>query len=229
MNLLTQSQQEQWEAQGLVVLPQGLEPERIHELTQWVDEIEAWSAGNGPGLHHFEQTDRGPRVARSENFDPYHSGMSAFMRSGIVVDVLEELFGEPAILFKEKINYKYPGGGGFFPHQDASAYRFVDYHISCMVSLDPATVESGCVWFASGQQKGLLPNEAGRIDEEWLRQARWEAVEVAPGDLVFFDSYAPHKSEVTGPLDPGVSEKELDAARRLGHRLATLAKKLQSK
>jgi NAD(P)H dehydrogenase (quinone) len=36
-------------------------------------------------------------------------------------------------------------------------------------------------------------------------------------------------SAMTGPLDPGVSEMELDAARRLGHRLATLAKKLQSK
>jgi NAD(P)H dehydrogenase (quinone) len=35
-------------------------------------------------------------------------------------------------------------------------------------------------------------------------------------------------SAVTGPLDPGVSEKELDAARRLGHRLATLAKKHRS-
>ena len=34
-------------------------------------------------------------------------------------------------------------------------------------------------------------------------------------------------SAMTGPLDPGVSEKELDAARRLGHRLATLAKKLR--
>ena len=34
-------------------------------------------------------------------------------------------------------------------------------------------------------------------------------------------------SAMTGPLDPGVSEKELDAARRLGHRLATLAKKMR--
>ncbi len=34
-------------------------------------------------------------------------------------------------------------------------------------------------------------------------------------------------SAMTGPLDPGVSEKELDAARRLGHRLATLGRKLQ--
>ncbi len=32
---------------------------------------------------------------------------------------------------------------------------------------------------------------------------------------------------MTGPLDPDVSDKELDAAFRLGHRLATLAKKLQ--
>jgi NAD(P)H dehydrogenase (quinone) len=36
-------------------------------------------------------------------------------------------------------------------------------------------------------------------------------------------------SAMTGPLDPRVSDMELDAARRLGHRLATLAKKLQSK
>lgn len=36
-------------------------------------------------------------------------------------------------------------------------------------------------------------------------------------------------SAMTGPLDPGVSDKELDAARRLGHRLATLAAKLREK
>lgn len=35
-------------------------------------------------------------------------------------------------------------------------------------------------------------------------------------------------SAMTGPLDPGVSEQELDAAARLGNRLATLAHKFQS-
>jgi len=32
---------------------------------------------------------------------------------------------------------------------------------------------------------------------------------------------------MTGPLDPGVDEKELDAARRLGERVARLAKKMK--
>ena len=35
-------------------------------------------------------------------------------------------------------------------------------------------------------------------------------------------------SAMTGPLDPGVSEQELDAANRLGNRLATLAQKMAS-
>ena len=35
-------------------------------------------------------------------------------------------------------------------------------------------------------------------------------------------------SAMTGPLDPGVSRKELDGGRRLGQRVARLAKKLQS-
>jgi len=33
---------------------------------------------------------------------------------------------------------------------------------------------------------------------------------------------------MTGPLDPGVGEKELDAARRLGERVATLAAKMKA-
>lgn len=35
-------------------------------------------------------------------------------------------------------------------------------------------------------------------------------------------------SAMTGPLDPGVSDKELDAGRRLGERVARLAKRLRS-
>jgi NAD(P)H dehydrogenase (quinone) len=37
----------------------------------------------------------------------------------------------------------------------------------------------------------------------------------------------PGSSAITGPLDPGIGSAELDAARRLGNRVATLAKKLR--
>ncbi len=202
MAVLSAIQREQWRAHGFVVLRGILDAARVAELTAWVEEIEGWSARHGPGMHHFEQTAAGPRIARSEDFDSSHPGLSSFLRGGLLPTILAELFGEPAVLFKEKINYKYPGGGGFAPHQDAPAYRFVDHHISCMVPLDPATVQSGCLYLAPGHDRGLLPNVDGRISDEWLAHATWEPLEAAPGDIMFFDSYAPHKSDTNQSDSP---------------------------
>lgn len=195
MTHLSPSRRAQWDSLGFVRLPGVLDPATVEDLSRWVVEVESWATSGGPGMHHFEQTDAGPRIARSEDFDGRHVGLTSFLRGRILGDLLAELFGEPAILFKEKINYKYPGGGGFAPHQDAPAYRFVDHHVSCMVPIDPATERSGCLWFAPGHREGLLPNDAGRLRAQWVAAAKWQPVEAAPGDLVFFDSYAPHKSD----------------------------------
>ncbi len=193
---LTADHQNQWSSTGRLVLSGVLDAQTTGLLARWVDQIERWSRRpEGPGLHHLEQTPGGPRVARSEDFEPHHGGMKRFLRSGLVTDVLTQLFGEAPALFKEKINYKYPGGGGFAPHQDATAYRFVDHHISVMVPLDPSTIASGCLWFADNLVSEVLPNTDGRIDPAWVDAHTWSPVEVYPGDMVFFDSYAPHRSD----------------------------------
>ena len=36
-----------------------------------------------------------------------------------IVEATSQLFGEPAVLWKEKMNFKKPGSAGFAPHQDA--------------------------------------------------------------------------------------------------------------
>lgn len=191
-----------WRSQGWIAVRGALSSDFVAELTGWVEEVEAWAHAGQPGMHHFEETPDGPRPARSEDFDPHHPGLSGFLHQGTLVEILSQLFGEPAVLFKEKVNYKHPGGGGFAPHQDAPAYRFVDHHISCMVPIDSATQESGCLYFARGHEQGLLPNVDGRIDPDWVSTATWEPVEAEPGDLVFFDSYAPHKSDTNRSSTP---------------------------
>ena len=81
-----------------------------------------------------------------------------------MLDVVSELMGEPAVLYKEKINYKYPGGGGYAAHQDAPAYEFVKFHITCLISVDAATPENGCLSFSPGQyEKGFIA-----LDEKGL-------------------------------------------------------------
>jgi ectoine hydroxylase-related dioxygenase (phytanoyl-CoA dioxygenase family) len=188
---------------GWLLVPGGLGRDEVDTIDEAVSELEQWANAGGPGLHHFEQTDAGAVIARSEDFVNESNVLREFICSGVIMDVLAVLFGEPAVLFKEKINYKQPGGGGFAPHQDAAAYRFVDHHISCMVPLDPATEASGCLWVAPGYQAGQLPTDSrGRLEPSVAAALSWLPVPVDPGDLLFFDSYTPHYSETNTTSHP---------------------------
>jgi ectoine hydroxylase-related dioxygenase (phytanoyl-CoA dioxygenase family) len=187
---------EAFERDGWLVMPGALDDDQLTRIDAAVAQLEHWATTDGPGLHHFEQTDAGAVLARSEDFVDDSEDLRALICSGVIIEVIGTLFGEPGVLFKEKINYKQPGGGGFAPHQDATAYRFVDHHISCMVPLDPATEASGCLWVAPGYQAGQLrTDERGRIDESVADTLDWRPVPLEAGDLLFFDSYTPHYSE----------------------------------
>ncbi len=188
---------------GWVVAHGAIVDARLASIEGAIDQVEQWALEGGPGLHHFEQTDAGAVVARSEDFVDHSDVLRDLICGGVVMETLGVLFGEPAVLFKEKINFKHPGGGGFAPHQDAAAYRFVDHHISCMVPLDPATVTSGCLWVAPGYASGLLPtDDRGRIESSAADGLDWQPVPLEPGDLLFFDSYTPHYSETNATDRP---------------------------
>jgi ectoine hydroxylase-related dioxygenase (phytanoyl-CoA dioxygenase family) len=187
---------EAFERDGWVVVPGALDLEQLADIDAAVNQLERWATTDGPGLHHFEQTDAGAVLARSEDFVADSDVLYSLICTGTIVEIIENLLGEPGVLFKEKINYKQPGGGGFAPHQDATAYRFVEHHISCMVPLDPATEASGCLWVAPGYRAGQLPTDArGRIEESVAESLEWRPVPLDAGDLLFFDSYTPHYSE----------------------------------
>ncbi len=191
---LTDAQRADFARDGWLVLRGVLPSDRVDQLRTWVDQVEDWAHLDGPGMHHFESTEHGPAIARSEDLVPHHPGLEQFICRDAILAWVGQLFGEEAVLYKEKINYKQPGGAGFAPHQDAPAYRFVDHHISVMVPLDPSTVASGCLSFAPGFDQGTLPNQSGRIEADLADQLDWRPVEAFPGDVVLFDSYAPHRS-----------------------------------
>lgn len=189
-----------WRETGWLLLRGALDGETIGRTTEAVREVEAWAeraaAGEGaPGMHHWEMTDDGPALARSEDLIGSHAHLRPLICEGPVLEMATALLGEPAVLYKEKINHKRPGGAGFAPHQDATAYRFVDHHVSCMVPVDPATSASGCLSVVSGAHEGLVPTEdGGRILPSVADGLDWEVAEVEPGDVLWFDSYTPHRS-----------------------------------
>jgi hypothetical protein len=166
----------------------------VEAVVAWVDEVAAWP-DDGPWLHHRELTDAGPQLCRTENFVPFHDGLRTLLTEGPMLATASALLGEPAVLYKEKINYKLPGGAGYAPHQDAPAYRFVETHVSCMVAVDDALVGNGCLEVVSGRHQEVLPmDESGCIRPDVVAALEWAPVEVRAGETLWFHSRTPHRS-----------------------------------
>ena len=172
----------------------------LARITGWVDELQNWPETPGRHMMYFEQSlDEPPRriLNRMENFSPYHAGMRELLECPALLGATEALFGEAAVLFKEKINFKLPGGGGFEPHQDVQAGwdDYASVYITAMVSIDETTHENGCL------EMGRWNHRREMIGDLWqpLTDAQLEDVEFVPcptkaGGVVYFDSFVPHRS-----------------------------------
>jgi hypothetical protein len=189
------------------LLTRTLHGDDVARLQGWVDEVASWPDDGDGWMHHRELTDDGPKLCRSENLIPFHAGLRALLTTGSLVEVASALLGEPAVLYKEKVNYKLAGGAGYAPHQDAPAYPFIDRHVSCMVAVDDATVGNGCLEVVEGAHHEVLPvDDAGCIAPELVASYDWVPVEVPAGSTLWFHSRTPHRS---GPNASGRPRRAL--------------------
>lgn len=166
-----------------------------------VEDISKWEKVSDKWLLHWEQVPGGApgekMMCRAENFADYHESMGHLCR-GPLLHLCSRLFEEAAVLFKEKINFKLPGGGGFAAHQDSPAYIGLGTeHISIMVAIDHATIENGCLEVAPGVwREGQVPlTSDGIVTPEAEANMAFRPVECSPGDVLVFTGYLPHRSK----------------------------------
>ena len=191
---------ERFNRDGFVVMANMLDAATMGDVARWCDELLAWPEVAGRHMVYYEddQRHRGQRiVSRIENFYPYHDGFRALVDSPQIHSVLTALFGERATLFKEKINFKIPGSAGFEAHQDVQAGwdAYAPLHITVLVSVDAATPANGCLEMAPGwHRQGLLGEMWAPLSEQVPDDA-YQMCPSAVGDVVLFDSFAPHRSK----------------------------------
>jgi hypothetical protein len=171
-----------------------LDEAAIAGLREWAREVEAWPAGSHVWGHYAEATANGPAICRTENVSACHPGVAGLV-DGALRDVASDAIGERVVAFKDKINYKQPGGAGFRPHQDRVAYPGVTRVMSILVAIDACSTESGCLWLAGGVDEVLPTDDRGVVQEEIARGLSWTAVELVPGDAVCLDGLVPHYSD----------------------------------
>ena len=167
-------------------------------LVRWTGEIADAPEVAGGQMVYGEDSllEPGRRVVqRIEDFCTHSPPMDEVARNGALSRWLSVLMGGETVLFKDKINFKYPGGDGFKAHQDQQAgwSVYAPLLVTALVTIDPATVANGCLEIATA------PRAHGLIGAEWTPLAEDELglmpVPTEPGDVIFFDSFVPHASK----------------------------------
>ena len=191
---------EMFRRDGFVVVPQLFDERETAQISRWTDELQAQPEVPGGPMMYFEESllEPGKRVLqRIENFCPFDARLAGLCDAVKLKAAVSRLFGEPAVLFKDKINFKLPGGGAFKPHQDQQAGWgvYADLFITAMVSIDATSVENGCLQLCAGHHsRGLLGDEWTPLTDDDMQRFGARPVPTAAGDAVFFDSYTPHAS-----------------------------------
>jgi hypothetical protein len=183
---------------GYVVTPGLFSPAEAARFAAWTEELA--SRPEEPGKHwvFHEKSLLDPSrqiICRIENISPFHSGFAEL--ADALKGPVGQLLGEPAVLFKEKINFKMPGGDGFKPHQDSQAGwdKYATFFISVLVTIDEATEENGCLKMVKGHHKRGLFRSWEPLTDEDMAGMDFVPCPTKPGDVAFFDCYAPHASE----------------------------------
>ena len=199
-NVLSADQRRRYERQGWVAAPGFFSAAEAAQISEWTDELVHRPEQPGAHMVYHEASLSEPErrlVQRIENFCPFHADFDRLVH-GRLKTAIEQLLDGPAVMFKDKINLKMAGGAGFEPHQDQQAgwSRYAQLFVTALVCIDPATLENGCLEMADA------PRFAGLIGEEWApltaeQMASFALIPVPaePGDVLFFDSYAPHASK----------------------------------
>lgn len=148
------------------------------------------------------------QLMRVESFVEEHEGFASLLLGSGLRHILAQLTRDEMLLFKDKINFKLPGGNGFGAHLDAPAYDHVGKieHTTANIAIDAATVANGCVEVVPRSHKmDVELADGGSISKAWENSHEWMPVELAPGDLLVFGSHLAHRSGPNNTTQPRAS------------------------
>jgi len=198
--MLTDANRSAFDRDGFLVLRRLFDAGEVARMSTLLDDIASKPPLPGGAMLYYEDNRAPPParlLSRIEKFADPGEPFERLLRASALPPAVESLLGEPAVLFKEKVNFKLPGSGGFEPHQDIQAGwdDYAPWFLSVAVAIDDSHAGNGALEIAAGAHR------RGWIGERWkpLSPAQtaglaFRLVPLGPGDAIFFDSFAPHQS-----------------------------------
>ena len=190
---------------GFVVLRQYFSVNEIQKILDEVNRLEFLVPKKGEMMKYYDTpfkqgSDNKPMILiRIEKFIETSPYLESIINNPSVHSLLKQLFGESALLLKEKINFKPPGAPPDLLHQDSQA-GWDDYgseFVSVLIAVEDSNRTNACVEFDNSgcYINGLAGSLWEPLTLRDIPNAEMIPIETKAGDMILFNSYVPHGSE----------------------------------
>ena len=161
--------------------------------------------GVGISWEEFEDGNLPKRIRQLMHSELVSSRLNWALRSDGMLDIIEDLIGADISLFHSKLLMKAARDGTAIPwHQDYAYWKREDNRplmVNCQLAIDGADDENGCIQFVPGSHTwGLQEHERAQtsfgvfLPGHYCDREDAVAVEMVPGDGVFFSALTIHGS-----------------------------------
>jgi 2-aminoethylphosphonate dioxygenase len=198
---------QQYDEAGYLLLNNLLDQDTVTDLSRAADELaESFKpiTNDDPRIQ-VDRIDNCLKIRKIEPLIDISETFAQLSRDQRIMGVMTSIFGEPPVLFEDKLNYKLPkGGSAFSMHQDYSYWtEFSPRLTTILIYIDDATEENGCMEIVPGHHKnGLLKMEGMKvgenidyvIPENTLDRSQVVKAPAPAGSALIFSCFTPHAS-----------------------------------
>lgn len=188
-----------YQINGFVNLKGYLNEKQKESLKRYTQELSDMPETSGKWMNYYETRNNKRLLSRMENIIDYHSELKGF-EAMVLRPIATRFMNDDVSLFKEKINFKLPGGGAFAHHQDFPAWSELPptRYITIGVPVDKMTPENGYLIMAPKihhEKVNYHHPITNQISNKNINSWEWIPIEADLGDIIVFDSYTPHYSK----------------------------------
>jgi 2-aminoethylphosphonate dioxygenase len=168
---------------------------------------------------YYEKIDNYKKLRRIERISDYSAVSKKIIYSNRILKLIKDIKKKEFDLFKDKLNFKYPGGKGYLPHIDGHFFwkdknnkiqngwkKYADDFVSLLIPLEKSDKKNGCLYLAQKKNIKNLGNSFNKITKKMsmgtpnikLRDKKkfnYTAAELEKGDICLFDWKCAHFSK----------------------------------
>tara|TARA_B100000029_G_scaffold509294_2_gene598147 strand:+ start:324 stop:1103 length:780 start_codon:yes stop_codon:yes gene_type:complete len=168
---------------------------------------------------YYETIKNKPKLRRIERVTDFSKNAKKIICSKKTLKLIQQLEEDKYTLFKDKLNFKFPGGKGYLPHIDGHFYwkdskkkyqngwkKYSSNFINLVLPLETSSSKNGCIYVANKSDSKKIGKSFFEITDNLvlntpniknkdLKKFKFYPVELRVGDICLFNWKCAHYSK----------------------------------